>query len=103
MHQCITHIYNVTPGNFRMFFSEIFGQEIGSLTNNHNIINNGMITHSVRCHIFERLPVKIVINMLYTFVNMAKAIYISNCFSHKLLSNHDLLLIGLRDEGFLLL
>lgn len=89
MYQSITHIYNVTPGNFRMLFSEILGQKIGSLTNNHYVINNGMITHDIGCHIFERLPVKIVIDMLYTFVNMAKAIYISNCFSHKLLSSHD--------------
>ena len=53
MHQCITHINDVTPGNFRMLVTKLFCQKIGSLTNNHDVIDNSMEAHNVRFHVFE--------------------------------------------------
>ena len=47
MYQHISHIDNVTPRYFRMAVSEIFGQKIGSLTYDHNVVNNGMIAHDI--------------------------------------------------------
>ena len=48
-------------------------------------------------------PPKIVIDVLYALINMSKAVYVSNSFSHKLLLSHDLLFVVLLDEEFLLL
>ena len=42
-----------------------------------------MKTHYIGFHVLEGLPPKIVIDVIYTLINMLKSVYVSNSFSHK--------------------
>ena len=83
MHQYITHIYDIAPRYFRMIISKFYRKKICSFSDNHDIIDNSMKAHNICFHILECLPLEVVINVFYTFVNMAKTVDVSNCFSHK--------------------
>lgn len=47
MNQEITHADDLLPRCSRVCQAEIFCQEIGCLSNNHEIIYNGMVSHDI--------------------------------------------------------
>lgn len=83
MNQDIAHIYYIALRNIGMTQAEISCQQIGSFAYYHDVINHSMKAHDVCSHVFERLLLEERIDMLYAFINMVKAVYVSNSFSHK--------------------
>ena len=83
MYQRIAHINDVSPRHICMLLTKLFCQQIGRLADNHDVVNHCMKAHDISFHVFKRLSLKKIINMLYTLINMPKTVYVSNGFSHK--------------------
>ena len=83
MNECIAHIYYVAPRHLGMLVPEIFCQEIGCLTDNHDVIDDSMKAHDVSFHVLKRLLTEIFVNVAYALVNMPKAVDVPNCLSHR--------------------
>ena len=52
MNKQIAHVHNYTPRHFRVFATKIISEEIGCLSNNHQIIDYSMKALLVGLHLF---------------------------------------------------
>lgn len=83
MNKDIAHINDVAPRRFRMLLTEFLGQHIGSLTNNHDVVNHCMKTHNIAFHFLKGFPFKEIHHMDYACFNVIQALNIPNSFSHR--------------------
>ncbi len=83
MNKKMTHTFYLPPWCLRMRIAEFLSKHIGSLTNNHYVIYNSMIAHSVTNKIIIAYTVCIFKDGLYRCKHMAQTGRILNLLSHK--------------------
>ena len=64
MHEKITHACYFFPRGFKVFFAKVKRQHVGSLANNHQIIDDCMIAHAVCNKLFQSGITYIYMRML---------------------------------------
>ncbi len=70
MNDKVSHTDDFSPRSFRMLIAKFFGQHVGSLSNNNQLVNDGKEAHFVAFDLLKGFPVGKFIDIVDSFKNM---------------------------------